>query len=289
MANLALLTALGDAAATIFSDQLNHASLIDGARLAKAAVQIYEHGDLLALAAQLRACKSPVKLIVTDAVFSMDGTLADLPGLLDLAQQHDAWLVIDDAHGLGVLGPQGQGSLAHFGMHSERLIYMGTLGKAAGVGGAFVAAHPTLIEWLLQVGRPYIFTTAMPPAQAHALTTSLNLIASEEGRQRRGHLHSLITCLRTGLQTLIDKYPNLGWQLVPSQTAIQPMIIGSNASALRLSASLEKRGLWVPAIRPPTVPEGTARLRITLSAAHESRDITALLAALEQLAQEAGA
>lgn len=222
MANVALLTALGDGAATIFSDQLNHASLIDGARLAKAAVQIYPHGELVALAAQLRACEAPVKLIVTDAVFSMDGTLADLPGLLNLAQQHDAWLVVDDAHGFGVLGSQGQGSLAHFGLRSERLIYMGTLGKAAGVGGAFVAAHPIVVEWLLQVGRPYIFTTAMPPALAHALTASLDLIAGEEGRQRRAHLQHLITALRTGLQTLIDKHPNLGWQLVPSQTAIQP-------------------------------------------------------------------
>lgn len=288
MANLALLTALADGNTTIFSDQLNHASLIDGARLAKAKVQIYPHCDLASLHQQLLVCESRLKLIVTDAVFSMDGTIADLSALLELAQQHDAWLVVDDAHGFGVLGPKGQGSLAHFDLHSERIVYMGTLGKAAGVGGAFVAAHPTIVEWLLQVGRPYIFTTAMPPAQAHALSASLDLISGEEGHQRRCHLQGLITQLRTGLQALIDRHPDLGWQLAPSQTAIQPLVIGSNAHALRIAASLEQKGLWVPAIRPPTVPEGTARLRVTLSAAHDPGHIETLLTALEDSANEVG-
>ena len=149
MANLALLTALGDASATIFSDKLNHASLIDGARLAKAPILRYAHGNLAMLCGQLECCTTPVKFIVTDAVFSMDGDLADLPALLALAERFDAWLIVDDAHGFGVLGAQGHGSLSHFGLCSERLIYMGTLGKAAGLGGAFVAAHPTIIDWLV--------------------------------------------------------------------------------------------------------------------------------------------
>ena len=168
MANMALLTALGGEGAALFADKLNHASLVDGALLAKASLQRYAHGNLAVLERQLRQSAAAIKLIVTDAVFSMDGDLADLPALLALAERYDAWLVVDDAHGFGVLGPQGQGSLAHFGLHSERLIYMGTLGKAVGVGGAFVAAHPTIVQWLLQTARPYIYTTAAPHAVAAA-------------------------------------------------------------------------------------------------------------------------
>lgn len=286
MANLALLTALGDASATIFSDKLNHASLIDGARLAKAAVQRYPHGNLATLTRQLEGCTTSIKLIVTDAVFSMDGDLADLPALLALAERFDAWLIVDDAHGLGVLGEQGRGSLSHFNLCSERLVYMGTLGKAAGVGGAFVAAHPTVIDWLVQAARPYIYTTASPPAVAHALRESLRLIGGEEGAQRRAHLQQLITQLRTQLTALIDANPALGWQLMDSGTAIQPLLIGDNAAALALAAALEAQDLWVPAIRPPTVPVGTARLRITLSAAHTADDVQRLIAGLTRAAAE---
>ena len=300
MANLALLTALGDAATTtIFADKLNHASLVDGALLAKAQVQRYAHRNLAVLERQLAQCDaeassattatpntSPIKLIVTDAVFSMDGDMADLPALLALAERFDAWLVVDDAHGFGVLGPQGRGSLAHYGLCSERFIYMGTLGKAAGVGGAFVAAHPTIIEWLVQTARPYIYTTAAPPAVAHAACASLKIMAGEEGDSRRDQLQLLISHLRGQLATLIAKYPGLGWQLADSHTAIQPLIVGDNAAALALSAALDAQGIWVPAIRPPTVPVGTARLRINLSAAHTTEDVLRLVDALAVAAKD---
>lgn len=284
MANLALLTTLGDGAAEIFADKLNHASLIDGGLLAAAPMRRYPHGRVDRLAAMLVASAAPVKLIVTDAVFSMDGDIAPLPALLELAERHDAWLIVDDAHGFGVLGAHGRGSLAHFGLSSERFIYMGTLGKAAGVGGAFVAAHPLVIEALVQGARSYIYTTAPPPALAHALATSLSLIAGEEGARRRRRLAERIAALRAGLADVIARHPGRGWRLADSQTAIQPLIVGDNAAALALAAALEARGLWVPAIRPPTVPAGSARLRITLSAAHTGADVDRLCAALEALA-----
>ncbi|VTU22183.1 8-amino-7-oxononanoate synthase [Variovorax sp. SRS16] len=284
MANLALLTALGDASATVFADKLNHASLIDGALLAKAPMQRYAHRNLRVLAEQLARCTTPVKLIVTDAVFSMDGDLADLPELLALAERFDAWLIVDDAHGFGVLGAQGRGSLSHFGLCSERLICMGTLGKAAGLGGAFVAAHPSVIDWLVQTARPYIYTTATPPALAHALRASLRLIGGDEGERRRTQLRESIRLLRTQLAALITSRPGLGWQLAASDTAIQPLIVGDNATALALAAALDARGLWVPAIRPPTVPVGTARLRITLSAAHTPQDVQRLVDGLTHAA-----
>jgi 8-amino-7-oxononanoate synthase len=287
MANLALLGALGrigsECTATLFSETLNHASLIDGARLSRAQVLRYPHADVAALERQLAACTSALKLIVTDAVFSMDGDIAPLPELLAAAGRHDAWLVIDDAHGFGVLGSQGRGSLAHFGLRSERLIYMGTLGKAAGVAGAFVAAHATVIEWMLQTARPYIFTTAAPPALAHALMASLALMAGPEGDRRRSHLQGLVEQVRTHLPAALG---TSRWRLAPSWTAVQPLIVGDNASALALAAALEAQGVWVPAIRPPTVPEGSARLRITLSAAHTAEQVDRLIAALGRCARD---
>ena len=282
MANLALLTALGDAQSTIFADKLNHASLIDGALLAKATLQRYPHGRLDMLATQLERCATPIKLIATDAVFSMDGDIAPLADLLALAERFDAWLIVDDAHGFGVLGAQGRGSLAHAGLRSERLICMGTLGKAAGVSGAFVAAHPTVIDWLVQTARSYIYTTAAPPAIAHALRASLALIAGDEGERRRAHLRHLVETLRARLAVLIAARPASGWRLADSRTAIQPLIVGDNAAALALAAALDERGLWVPAIRPPTVPAGTARLRITLSAAHTTADVDRLCSVLDE-------
>lgn len=283
-ANLALMTALADGQTTLFSDKLNHASLIDGSLLAPAAKRLrYPHGALDVLERQLRACDTPIKLIVTDAVFSMDGDVADVPALLALAEAHDAWLVLDDAHGLGVLGAHGHGTLEHFGLCSERLIVMGTLGKAAGVAGAFVAAHPTIIAWLVQRARSYIYTTAMPAVQAHTLRASLALIESPEGDVRRAHLRSLLAQWRAGVQPLLAQRPD--WSLPDSYTAIQPLVVGGNETALRLSAVLEAQGLWVPAIRPPTVPVGTARLRITFSAAHSMADVAQLLHALADVAQ----
>ncbi len=277
MANLAVLTALGaDADAQIFSEALNHASLIDGARLAKANVSVYPHGDVATLEQQLGASTAGTKIVVTDSVFSMDGNLAPLPQLLALCERHGAWLVVDDAHGFGVLGQHGRGALEHFALRSPNLVYIGTLGKAAGVGGAFVAAHASVIELLVQRARPYIYTTAAPPALAHALQASLDIIGGDEGVRRRSHLAALVAQLRDALRLQ-------RWQLVPSHTAIQPIIIGSNEDALRVAVGLHEQGLWVPAIRPPTVAPGTARLRVTLSAAHSHEEVARLARALNEL------
>ncbi|MEI7465048.1 MAG: 8-amino-7-oxononanoate synthase [Burkholderiales bacterium] len=287
MANMALLTALGDAQTTIYTDLLNHASLIDGARLAKAAVFTYPHNDLAGLERRISACSTPRKLIVTDGIFSMDGDLARLPELLALAERHDAYLVVDDAHGFGVLGAQGRGVLSHFGLRSERMICMGTLGKAAGVAGAFVAAHRTVIDWLVQSARAYIYTTASPPAVAHAVSASLRLIRADEGERRRRHLAELVAAFRRGVpEVLGDLLSTRGWRLAPSPTAIQPLIVGSSEEALAMSAALESQGLWVPAIRPPTVPSGSARLRITFSAAHGPGDVERLMSVLAQAGKE---
>jgi len=280
MANLATLTALGaDADAMIFSEALNHASLIDGARLAKAGVTVYPHGDVAALEAKLAASTASSKIVVTDSVFSMDGILAPLPELLAVCERHGAWLVVDDAHGFGVLGQHGRGALEHFNLRSPNLVYVGTLGKAAGVGGAFVAAHEAVVELLVQRARPYIYTTAAPPALAHALLASLDIIEGEEGVRRRAHLSALIAQLDGALHLA-------RWQRPFSPTAIQPVVIGANDEALRVAARLHEQGLWVPAIRPPTVAPGTARLRVTLSSAHTEQDVAQLAAALNQLEME---
>jgi 8-amino-7-oxononanoate synthase len=279
MANLGILTALADSArgeVTFFSESLNHASIIDGLRLSRAPLQIYAHCDADDLDRQLQACTSPTKVVVTDSVFSMDGNLAPLPALLAVCERHGAWLVVDDAHGFGIMGEQGRGALSHFGLASPQLIYMGTLGKAAGVGGAFVAAHRSFIEWMVQRSRPYIYTTAAAPALAHALLTSLRIIGSDEGQARREHLRALIT------QFAQAPMPE-GWQRLPSSTAIQPVVIGTNAAVLKAAQALQDQGLWITAIRAPTVPEGTARLRITLSAAHTHDDMNQLLQALGQV------
>lgn len=277
MANLAVLTALGaDADAQIFSEALNHASLIDGARLARAGVSVYPHGDVEALAQQLGASTAGTKIVVTDSVFSMDGNLAPLPQLLALCERHGAWLVVDDAHGFGVLGETGRGALEHLKLQSPNLVYIGTLGKAAGVGGAFIAAHASVIELLVQRARPYIYTTAAPPALAHALQASLDIIGGDEGGARRAHLAALVAHLQDALRPR-------RWQLLASSTAIQPLIIGSNEDALRVAAGLHEQGLWVPAIRPPTVAPGTARLRVTLSAAHTHDEVALLARALNEL------
>jgi 8-amino-7-oxononanoate synthase len=279
MANLAVLcglAAVSGRATEIFSESLNHASLIDGAKLSRAQVQVYPHGQVQALQSLLEASTAATKIVVTDSVFSMDGDLAPLAAILALCEQHNAWLVIDDAHGFGALGEHGRGVLEHFNLRSPNLVYMGTLGKAAGVGGAFVAAHATVIDWLVQKARPYIYTTAAPPALAHALLTSLDIIGGAEGHARRLHLQELIAQVRGDLRLQ-------RWTLMPSITAVQPIIIGDNAESMRAAASLYEQGIWVPAIRPPTVPDGTARLRITLSAAHTHDDVACLLDAVNTL------
>lgn len=282
MANLAIVPALLGRGDAVFADKLNHASLIDAVQLSRAESYRYPHGDIAALSAQLKASTARRKLILTDAVFSMDGDLAPLPELLALAETHDAWLVIDDAHGFGVLGENGRGSLAHFRIpFNKRLILMGTLGKAAGVAGAFVAADPVVIEYLLQRARSYIFTTAASPITAATLVAAVPII--REANERRSHLRSLIRQLRSGLESLAN-IENGRWQLLPSETAIQAIIIGDNSEALRIADALLERGLWVPAIRPPTVAKGTARLRVTLSATHTTAHVAALIEALKALA-----
>ena len=275
LANLAILSALAGRSDAIFADRLNHASLNDGAVLARAEFVRYPHGDMAALERRLATSKAPRKIIATDAVFSMDGDVAPLPRLLELANTHDAWLVVDDAHGFGVLGG-GRGSLAHFGLASERIVYMGTLGKAAGVAGAFVAAHASVIETLVQTARPYIYTTAPPPLLAAALRVALAIIRDDGGR--RAHLTQLIAQFREGAG-------DLPWALRDSQTAIQPLMIGDSGAAMDVAEALRERGFWVPAIRPPTVPAGTARLRVSLSAAHATDDVDALVAALHAIAK----
>ncbi|MDR0735253.1 MAG: 8-amino-7-oxononanoate synthase [Zoogloeaceae bacterium] len=260
----------------IFADRLNHASLIDAARLSRARQHRYPHGDMAALERLLAQSAAKTKVIVSDAVFSMDGDLAPLSDLFRLAERFDAWLVIDDAHGFGVLGPEGRGSLAHCGIRPHpRILLMATLGKAAGTSGAFVAGSALAIEYLLQNARSYIFTTAQPPAIAAAATKSLEIIQNDEAR--RAHLRALIRQLQTGCAAL-------PWRLLPSETAIQPLMLGENDKALALSQQLWRRGLWVAAIRPPTVPPGTARLRISLSAAHGENDVAELINALRELA-----
>jgi 8-amino-7-oxononanoate synthase len=276
MANLAVLTALGGKDAEIFSESLNHASLIDGARLARGAVLVYPHGDVAALESMLAGSEAKQKVVVTDSVFSMDGDLAPLPRMLALCERYGAWLVVDDAHGFGVLGEHGRGALEHFELRSPYLVYMGTLGKAAGVSGAFIAAHETVVDWLVQRARSYIYTTAAAPALAHALLASIALIGGEEGAARRAHLQVLMEQLKGQLRLK-------RWRLLPSHTAIQPVLIGRNDEAMRVAAALHEQGLWVPAIRPPTVPPDTARLRVTLSAAHTSEDVTRLADTLNAL------
>ena len=281
-ANSGCLPALVERGDAIFSDTLNHACLIDGARLSRADVQVYAHNDLVALEALLSKSSARRKLVVCDAVFSMDGDLAPIPQLLQLCERHDAWLYVDDAHGFGVLGEAGRGSLSHWRVPpgaASRLIYMATLGKAAGVAGAFVAGGDTVIEWLLQRARTYMFATAAPAMIAEALRASLRVIEAQQWRRER--LAQLHVRLREGLH-------GLPWQLPHSDTAIQPLILGDNTTALAVMAALEARGIWVPAIRPPTVPAGTARLRITLSADHRVEDVDRLCAALREIAIESG-
>ncbi|MFJ3046723.1 8-amino-7-oxononanoate synthase [Herbaspirillum chlorophenolicum] len=271
MANIGAITALVGAGDAIFLDRLSHASLIDGARLSRAEFSVYPHNDIARLEHLLAKCRSPRKLVITDAVFSMDGDIAPLAALTALCERHGAWLLVDDAHGFGVLGPQGRGSLQHFGLQSDCLVYMGTLGKAAGVAGAFVAGHADLVEWLMQRARTYMFTTANPAMMASAVSASLAIIGRDEWRRER---------LREGAAYLGQRLAPLPWKLLPSSTAIQPLIVGDNQKARGLMGHLRSRGIWVPAICPPTVPKGTARLRISLSAAHTNEHLEQLADAL---------
>jgi len=273
MANLGAITALVGQGDTVLQDRLNHASLLDGGLLSGARFNRYLHNDPASLASRLDKAVGNT-LVVTDGVFSMDGDLADLPALAEVARARDAWLMVDDAHGLGTLGAQGGGIVEHFGLGVDDVpVLIGTLGKACGTSGAFVAGSEELIEALVQFARPYIYTTSQPPALACATLKSLELLRRESWR--REHLAALIRQFREGAQ-------QIGLELMDSPTPIQPIVIGDSAQALRLSRMLRERGLLVTAIRPPTVPAGSARLRVTLSAAHSQAQVQLLLNALAE-------
>ena len=275
MANLGIVSALLGRQDVVLADKLNHASLNDAALLSRAKFLRYNHVDLQHLEQQLKSAQGRRKLVVSDAVFSMDGDLAPVPKLLALCEQYDAYLLLDDAHGFGVLGENGRGILEHFQVASPRIIYMATLGKAAGVFGAFVAGDEALIQTLIQRARSYIYTTAFPPLLATALLASLQLFREEDWR--RAHLRELIGALKAQLKTE-------RWCLMPSDTPIQPLLIGPNQEAVRVAETLRQQGILVPAIRPPTVPKGQARLRISLSAAHSPADVQRLCEVLNALA-----
>ncbi len=274
-ANIGILTSLAGRGDTIYADKLNHACLNDGALLSRANFKRYPHADLAKLDRLLAATpEGGRKLIVTDAVFSMDGDIAPVPELLALAERYDALLMLDDAHGFGVLGYRGKGVLEHFNVTSERIVYMATLGKAAGGYGAFVAGHEDIVEWILQSARSYIFTTATPPAIAAAMQASLTIMREE--RERLTHLRTLIDFFGDSMKLQYAKTPY-------SQTAIQPIIIGGNADTLAFAENLRDRHMFVPAIRPPTVPIGTARLRVSLNANHTAEDLLDLITAITDL------
>ena len=286
LANISAITGLarlaGQGEASIYSAKLNHASLIDGVRLAsaqnQAKVTLFDHQNLKSLEEALEQDSHQLKLIVVDGVFSMDGDIAPVKKLLHLAEKYDSLLMVDDAHGFGVLGEHGRGILEQSQVHSERIVYIGTLGKAAGVSGAFICATAPLLEWLIQKGRPYIYSTATPPAIAHTLLTSLEMIEGDEGVRRRQQLNQLI-------QVWHEEMTFSKWEKTSSFTPIQPVILGSNANALAVAQLLDEAGYWIPAIRPPTVPVGSARLRITFSASHNVDDLRALIRTLKIIEQ----
>ncbi|MBI6798708.1 8-amino-7-oxononanoate synthase [Pseudomonas syringae] len=273
MANLGAVTALAGQGDTVLEDRLNHASLLDAGLLSGARFSRYLHNDVSSLEARLEKSVGDT-LVVTDGVFSMDGDIADLPALARATRAKGAWLMVDDAHGFGPLGANGAGIVEHFGLSMDDVpVLVGTLGKSFGTSGAFVAGSEELIETLIQFARPYIYTTSQPPALACATLKSLQLLRTEHWR--REHLTRLIQQFRRGAE-------QIGLQLMDSFTPIQPIMIGDASRALRLSQLLRERGLLVTAIRPPTVPAGSARLRVTLSAAHSEADVQLLLNTLEQ-------
>ena len=267
MANIGVLGALAGREDAIFADKLNHACLNDGSYYSLAAFHRFAHNDVAALEKLLKSSTAKRKLIAVDAVFSMDGDLAPLRQYLTLCERYDAYLYVDDAHGFGVLGKHGQGSLNHLQLKSSRIIMMATLGKAAGVAGAFVAGEQVVIDYLIQTAKSYVYSTPAPPALSATLSASVMLI--KQGDDLRLQLQQLILTLKSHLK--LTK-----WQLMPSETAVQPLLVGSNHDVLKVSAYLQGKGILVPAIRPPTVPKNTARLRISLSAAHREEDVIKL-------------
>lgn len=282
MANIGVLGALVGRGDAIFADKLNHSCLNDGGYYSLAEFKRFAHNDVQALEKLLKTSTAKHKIIAVDAVFSMDGDIAPIPEYLALCEKYDAYLYIDDAHGFGVLGKHGAGSLSHFQENenmakSPRIIMMATLGKAAGVAGAFVAGEQVVIDYLIQTAKSYVYSTPAPPALSATLSESVKLIA--QGDDLRAHLYGLIDLLKTELK--LEK-----WQLMPSITSIQPLLIGDNFKAMEVSKYLQLNGILVPAIRPPTVPVNTARLRISLSAAHRIDDVWRLITALQQAEKE---
>jgi 8-amino-7-oxononanoate synthase len=277
MANIGVLGALVGRNDAIFADKLNHACLNDGSYYSLAEFNRFSHNDVAALESLLKVSKAKHKLIAVDAVFSMDGDIAPLAEYLALCEKYDAYLYVDDAHGFGVLGEHGQGSLNHLKLKSTRIIMMATLGKAAGVAGSFVAGEKVVIDYLIQMAKSYVYSTPAPPALSATLSVSVRLI--EQGDHLRANLHNLIAYFKSNLHC--EK-----WQLMPSETSVQPLIVGGNLEALALSEYLQKKGILVPAIRPPTVPVGTSRLRISLSAAHSLEDVKYLISAIHQAERE---
>jgi 8-amino-7-oxononanoate synthase len=274
MANLGVLAALAGRGDQVFEDRGNHASLLDGARLSGARLVRYRHADAADLARRLASATGADNVVATDGVFSMDGDIAPLPALAQTAAAHSAWLLVDDAHGLGVVGPQGRGSLAACGLGLQQVpILMGTLGKAFGTFGAFVAGSDDLVETLIQEARTWIYTTAPPPAIAVATLAALRLAETQDWR--RAHLQTLVRRFRAGAA-------QLGLGLCDSATPIQPVLAGTPQAALHWSNALREAGILITAIRPPTVPEGTSRLRITFSATHSEAQVDRLLDTLEQ-------
>ncbi len=278
MANLGSITALVSRGDVIYQDRLNHASLVDGGQLSKARFRRFPHADLKRLRRLLNEQQGGRALVAVDGVFSMDGDIAPLDRLSSICGESGAWLMVDDAHGLGVLGEGGGGTLSRFDLGVEQVpVLMGTLGKALGTSGAFVAGSEELIETLIQRARSYIYTTALPPAVAEATRRSLKLLGEESWR--RSHLLALIERFRSEVKAL-------GLPLLESDTPIQPIVAGSAMRALKWSKILEKMGILVTAIRAPTVPEGSARLRVTLSAAHTEQHLERLFDGLSLLKTE---
>lgn len=275
MANIGAVNALLDKHDAVFQDRLNHASLLDAGLLSGARFQRYLHNDAESLDTRLTKSDARRKLVVTDGVFSMDGDIADLPKLANVCEKHSAWLMVDDAHGFGCLGEQGGGCAEYFGLDSQDVqVLIGTLGKGFGTAGAFVVGSEALIETLIQHARTYIYTTSMPPAVAAATLKSLALLQSENWRREK--LNALIAQFRKGCE-------QLGLQLMDSDTPIQPILIGESDKAVAMSQALEKQGIFISAIRPPTVPQGSARLRVTLSAAHTEAQVEQLLSGLAEV------
>lgn len=275
MANMGAINALVGRRDLVLQDQLNHASLLDGGRLSQADFKRYKHVDMASLEQRLEQSSATRRLIVSDGVFSMDGNLAPLSEISTLAKKHNAWLMVDDAHGVGVLGPQGGGLVEQLGMNLKQVpILVGTLGKSFGTFGAFVAGSEALIETLIQFSRSYIYTTALPPAVAAATLASLKIVRQESWR--RDKLVQLVTRFRRGAE-------QIGLQLGGSNTPIQPVLINNDAKVMQVGQSLRDAGFLVGAIRPPTVPVGTGRLRITFSADHSEEQVDQLVAALDSL------